>query len=75
MKAIFLVLALIAFPAAAQQAQPPQETITLHLTPAQAVLVGKALGKLPYEEAWPLILDFQKQVAAQVGPDPKEAPK
>jgi hypothetical protein len=73
------LLAWLLLTTSAMAQQPAQYILTL--TPEQLNLIGKALGKLPYEDAWQIIGVIQQQAvkqqqeAAKPPPPPPPAPE
>lgn len=65
MRVLFILFFLVFSPlmASAQQVQP-QFTITV--TNEQLNVIGKALGKLPYEEVFQTVGQINQQVQAQI---------
>lgn len=61
MKKLILIAALLSSPAMAQD-------VTLTVNQAELQLVGKGLGKIPYDEVAPLMAKLQNQVATQSQP-------
>ena len=59
---IIIALVLLASPALAQQ---QQQTFTIVLTGPQIDLIGKALGKLPFEEVSGVVGVISTQIAGQ----------
>jgi hypothetical protein len=75
-RCIVLVALLVATPAFAQQ-QPQHYTLTV--TEPELNLIGKALGKMPFEEVSSLVNNIigqvhQQQAAAKPKPDAEKAP-
>ncbi len=61
---IVSVLSLAATPAYAQQAPAPQE-FNLKITSDDVNTIGKALGKLPFDDVAPLIQKLRQQIVEQ----------
>lgn len=64
----FAVALLVAVSA---RAADPSE-YTLHLTPADMVVIGAALGKLPYDQVADLVTKIRAQVLQQAQPPQKK---
>jgi hypothetical protein len=61
-----LLMLLLAAPGAAQQVPPAQYTLTV--TPAELVILARAMDALPFEgDVIPLIVKLQAQIDAQDG--------
>lgn len=61
---------------AVAQQQPPVADYSLKLNSNEIDILGRALGKLPYEEVAVLIQKIRQQIISQQQPEPpKEAPK
>lgn len=55
----------------AQPVAPPE--FTVKVSPAELDLIGKGLGKLPFEESAPLIQKLRQQIVEQQKPVEKPA--
>lgn len=80
MKRLIWVLGFVAALAVPTLAQQQITEYTLKITPAEVETVGKALGKLPFEDVAKLIQKLQTQIVEQQVPrkedvKPTEQPK
>lgn len=76
MKKLLIMSAVLISTAAFAQAPSPQE-FNLKINSQQLELLGKALGKLPFDEVAPLMQQLRQQVVEQSLPKPvdKKPPK
>lgn len=79
MRVNFLLAGLIfiATPIQAQAPQAPQVEFLLKVTAGELDVIGKALGKLPFEDVAQLLQKLRQQVVEQQKPkiEPEKAPE
>ncbi len=65
MKRLILAAMLVATPVFAQQQMQVPSEYNLKIVPADVDTIGKALGKMPFDEVAPLIQKLREQISQQ----------
>lgn len=74
MRKLIIVICLIATPALAQEPQVTNQIYNLRVTNDEINVIGKSLGKLPFDEVAPIIQKLRTQIAEQQMPKADAVP-